>query len=132
MTTGENSKETTPLSEPIYEVVKDRKIKAAITQWLKSAGFEKGTSYIPTQSNKNELIIQITKFEWKRIGNIWNISLKVWVDFINKNEETIITQEWVNKMRDNYSAIRNLSQQKVAIVSWTVDLLDNMQDEFTA
>jgi hypothetical protein len=129
---GAEKKEIIFGGEPIYEVVKDRWIRDAIITWLKAAGFEKWTSYIPTQSNKNELIIQITKLEWKQVSNTGTINLQVWVDFLVKNWVTMITQEWINKMRDNYKAIKNLSQQQVAIAFWTTNSLHNIQIELTA
>lgn len=125
-------KDTIHDREPIYEEVKNQGIRNAITKWLKSAGFEKWTSYTPTQSNKNELIIQITKFEWKQVGNTWVMKLQIWVDFIINNWVTVIIQEWINKMRDNYRAIKNLSQQKVVIATWTLAWLETVQHELTA
>lgn len=123
---GEKNKEIIPVGEPTYEVIKDQKIRAAITQWLKSAGFEKWTSYIPTQSNKNELIIQITKFEWKKITNTWSISLQAWVDFINKKGNVALTQEGINKMRDNYTAIKSMIQSKWIITASIHGKLDTI------
>ncbi len=127
----ENS-EKIPGGEPTYEVVKDERVRDAVTKWLKAAGFEKWTSYIPTQSNKNELVIQITKFEWKKTGNTWTINLQAWVDFQVRNWVTVITQEWINKMRDNYTAIKNLSKQKLSLVSETASSLESIQNEITA
>lgn len=103
--------------EPTYEIINDQKTRGAITQWLKAAGFEKWTSYIPTQSNQNELVIQITRFEWKRIGNTGSISLQAWVDFVNKNGEVIITQDGINKMKANYIAIKSMIQSKWVITA---------------
>jgi hypothetical protein len=115
----EHPKEFMPLAEPTYEIITDKAIRQAITAWLKSAGFEKWTSYIPMQSNSNEVIIQITKFGWKEVSNTWVINLQKWIDFIQKNGNTTVTQEWINKMRDNYTAIKSMIQRKRIITSST-------------
>ncbi len=114
------------ISEPIYESVVDKNIVAAVTLWLKKAWFEKWTSYVLTQSHKNELVISITKIHWNEVKNTWSISLQKWIDFVEKNGNTTITEQWIQKMKDNYEGIKNLLPQKEKIISAIWNEIDDL------